>query len=89
MPERSDDYARSERATYVCWQDWLEHADDPVLQARGAEMRLAARNMLDRMPAAERAMYTPARRAALRQDFERLSRSWANLAIGESLSEPW
>jgi len=89
MPERHEDYARSERATYVCWQDWLQHANDPVSRARGAEMSLAARCMLDRMPAAERAMYTPARRAALRQEFERLSRNWTKLAVGESLSEPW
>jgi len=89
MPEQSEDYARSERATYVCWQDWLQQADDPALRARGAEMMPAARSMQERMTAAERALYTPARRAAIRREFERLSRSWAGLAVGESLSEQW
>jgi hypothetical protein len=49
MPELSEDYARSERATYVCWQDWLQHADDPTLRARAAGMAPAARSMQERM----------------------------------------
>ncbi|MGC2776564.1 MAG: hypothetical protein WA418_13135, partial [Bradyrhizobium sp.] len=89
MPERSEDYARSERATYVCWQDWLQHAADPALQARGAEMAQAARSILNRMSSAERAIYTPARCAAIRHEFARLSERWVALAVGESLSEPW
>ncbi|UFZ06060.1 hypothetical protein LQG66_07070 [Bradyrhizobium ontarionense] len=89
MPELGEDYARSERATYVCWQDWLQHADDPALQARGAEMAQAARSLLNGMSSAERAIYTPARCAAIRQEFARLSERWVALAVGESLSEPW
>jgi len=89
MPEQGEDYARSERATYVCWQDWLQHAEDPALQARAAEMAPAARSMQERMTAAERALYSPVRRAAIRREFERLSARWAGLAVGESLSEPW
>lgn len=89
MPEQTDDYLRSERATYVCWQDWLQHADDPQLRARGAEMAATARSILDGMLPAERAAYTPARCAAIRQDFARLSARWAALAVGESLSERW
>jgi hypothetical protein len=89
MPELSEDYARSERATYVCWQDWLQHADDPTLRARAAGMAPAARSIQERMTPAERALYSPARRAEIRHDFERLSRRWAGLAVGESLSEPW
>ncbi|WP_316160024.1 hypothetical protein [Bradyrhizobium sp. SZCCHNRI20481] len=89
MPERSEDYARSERATYVCWQDWLQQADDPALRARGAEMAPSARSLLAGMSAEERAVYTPVRRDAIRQEFARLSRRWSALAVGESLSEPW
>ena len=89
MPEQSEDYARSERATYVCWQDWLEHSDDPALRARGAEMAKSARSLAASMAPAERALYTPARRAAVRQEFVRLSRQWAALGVGESLTESW
>ena len=89
MPEQGEDYARSERATYVCWQDWLQHAEDPALQARGAEMAPTARSLQERMIATERALYSPARRAAIRREFERLSTHWSGLVVGESLSEPW
>ncbi|MGJ4950363.1 hypothetical protein [Bradyrhizobium sp. HKCCYLS20291] len=89
MPGQTADYDRSERATFICWQDWLQHASDPVLRARGAEMAPAARALLDRMTPDERAMYTAARRSAIRSEFERVSRRWACLAVGESLSESW
>jgi hypothetical protein len=34
MPEQTDVYMRSERATFVCWHDWLQHAEDAALRAR-------------------------------------------------------
>jgi hypothetical protein len=89
MPSQSDDYARSERATYVCWQDWLQHATNPAIRSRAAEMRQVADAMLARMAPAERAGFTAERRAVMRQEFQRLSERWSSLAIGESFTEPW
>src|SRR5499426_3384536 len=31
MSGHAEDCARSERATYVCWHDWLSHSEEPAL----------------------------------------------------------
>jgi hypothetical protein len=89
LPSQTDDYARSERATYVCWQDWLQHAAAPELRSRAVAMRQGADAMLARMTPAERAIFTPEKRAQIRQEFQRLSERWSSLAVGESFAEPW
>lgn len=89
MPERSEDYARSERATYVCWHDWLQNANDPALRARAVAMRATARSMLERMTPNERASYTAEKLAEIRAEFERLSARWSALPVGDGFSERW
>jgi hypothetical protein len=89
MPDRTGDYARSERATYVCWHDWLSHVSDPVLRARAAEMRETAGHLLRQMSPAERASYTARKLRDIRAEFERLSARWSALRIGDNLVEPW
>jgi hypothetical protein len=89
LPQQSDDYARSERATYVCWQDWLQHAADPAMRSRAIEMRQGADAMLARMTPAERGAFTADKRAQIRREFQRLSERWSSLAVGESFAEPW
>ncbi|WP_291690363.1 hypothetical protein [Bradyrhizobium sp.] len=89
MPSLADDYARSERATYVCWHDWLAHSDRPESRARAVGMREGAAGMLARMPPRERAEYSERKRAEIRREFQRLSERWTTLAVGESFTEPW
>ena len=89
LPSQIDDYARSERATYVCWQDWLQHAANPEVRRRAVEMRQGAEATLTRMTRAERASFTAEKRARIRQEFQRLSDCWSSLEIGEDFTEPW
>jgi len=89
MPDRMDDYARSERATYICWHDWLSHSSNPALRARAAEMRQTAGDVLQRMGPAERASYTAEKLGEIRVEFERISACWSALRIGDSLVERW
>ena len=84
-----DDPARSERATYVCWHHWLSQSNDPARRAKAREMQDSVRSMLQGMPTAERALYSPARMIEVRAEFERLSGLWSKLEVGESLTEPW
>ena len=84
-----DDSARSERATYVCWHDWLSQSNDPTLRAKAREMEKAVRSVLQDMLANERALYSTARLSEIRAEFERLSALWSQLKVGESITEPW
>jgi len=45
-----DDCARSERATYICWYDWLVHSSNSAHRNRAAEMRDTAQSILGGMP---------------------------------------
>jgi hypothetical protein len=89
MPSLAEDYARSERATYVCWHDWLAHADRPELRARALGMREGAAGMLARMPPRERADFVEKKLEEIRREFQRLSERWSTLAVGENFTEPW
>jgi hypothetical protein len=89
MPSQDEDYARSERATYVCWQNWLAHSPDPEQRVRAVRMKQTAAVMLGRMAPTERAHLTAQKLAEIRREFQRLSERWASLAVGESLTERW
>lgn len=89
MPDRTEDYARSERATYVCWYDWLSHASGAALRARATRMRETAGNMVQQMEPTERASYTAEKLRETRAEFERLSACWSALRIGDGLFERW
>jgi hypothetical protein len=57
-------------------------------------MTATARSILQGMPAAERALYTPAKHtpaklSEIRSQFSALSARWLRLQIGESFTEPW
>lgn len=89
LPGQGEDYMRSERATYVCWHDWLQHAADPAMRKRAAAMKDATANMLARMAPAERAGFTAQKLGEIRSEFQRLSERWSRLVVGESFSERW
>lgn len=89
MPKQIDDYGRSERATYVCWQNWLSHSPDAGMRARAETMRETAAAMLARMEPREKATLNPQKLSEIRQEFQRLSGLWASLKVGESISEEW
>jgi hypothetical protein len=89
MSGHAEDCARSERATYVCWHDWLSHSEDPALRAKALVMKATAKSILEGMADAERALFAPARLAEIRSDFTTLSARWSKLEIGEGFTESW
>lgn len=89
LPAQEADYMRSERATYVCWHDWLKHGRDVAMQARASAMSETSASLLAQMPPAERASFTAQKLGEIRGEFQRLSECWSQLAVGESFSEPW
>jgi hypothetical protein len=89
MADHGEDCARSERATYVCWHDWLSHAEEPALRAKARAMGATARSILERMSREERAVLTPETLRRVRSDFSMLSARWSALRIGAGFTEPW
>ena len=50
---------RSERATYVCWFNWLSASPKPALKDRAKKMVDTAKSILAAMPNNERNQYSP------------------------------
>lgn len=84
-----DECLQSERATYVCWQDWLAHSKNPALQIQAKEMRETAQSILGQMDTAERAKFNQENLAKVRSRMDEISQQWSNLKVGESMSLKW
>jgi hypothetical protein len=89
MSGHVEDCARSERATYVCWHDWLSHSQEPALRAKALAIAATAKSILQGMPAAEHALFTAEQLSEIRADFSALSARWLVLKIGEGFTEQW
>ena len=89
MAGHVEDCARSERATYVCWHDWLSHCKEPALRAKAQTMNATARSILQGVSDAERALFTAEKLSEIRSHFSTLSERWSKLRIGEGFTEPW
>jgi hypothetical protein len=89
MSDHLEDCARSERATYVCWHDWLSHSKDPALRARAQAMHATAKSILQGMPPEERALYTAEKLGEIRSQFSMRCESWSKLKVGEGFTEKW
>jgi hypothetical protein len=89
MAGHVEDCARSERAAYICWHDWLSHSKEPALRARALAMSAAARSILQGMPVAERALFTAGKLSEIRAEFSTLSARWSALKVGEGITEQW
>lgn len=89
VKQNQEDYAKSERATFVCWQNWLSKSSESKLKSRAEEMRETAENIFNQMSAVERAVYTTENLAKVRSRMDELSRQWQSLKAGESMFVDW
>jgi hypothetical protein len=83
------DSMRSERATYICWFNWLSASNDPELVRRAANMADTARSILSSMPDAERKTLSKAAIQRIKSRMDVISRQWAATAIGHTLELAW
>lgn len=89
VKENLDSYSKSERATYICWQNWLENSTDAELKKRAAEMKLTVEATFNQMTADEKALYTKENLTKVRARMTELSNQWQNLKTGESMKVDW
>jgi hypothetical protein len=83
-----DDCAQSERATYVCWYEWLTRSKDPQRRKRANEMAEHAGSVRGNLQFEVKALNEDAiSRVCMRLDD--LSARWSSLRIGESLTVEW
>ena len=79
----------SERATYICWFNWLSASNDPERVRRAADMTDTARSILSSMPDSERKTFSKAAIQRINSRMDVVSRQWAGTAIGQTLELVW
>lgn len=89
MKEASDEYAQSERATYICWHDWLSHSSDEKLRFQANEMKITAESIYQQMSDVERKRFSEEKLAQIRKRMDELSQEWFSLKVNESLTIDW
>ncbi|MFV0258897.1 MAG: hypothetical protein ACK5PP_10670 [Acidimicrobiales bacterium] len=86
--EEANDFARSERATYIAWQDWLAHSRDSAHRAKADSMAATAGAILSRVGAEERSALQNAF-PRLRQRITEATSLWSGTAIGDLIVVAW
>jgi hypothetical protein len=81
--------AQSERATYICWYEWLARSDDPERRKLSAQMAMQAKSIRNLQPPAESLALTEDLLARVCSRLDDLSAQWANLDIGDSFTVVW
>lgn len=84
-----DDSYRSERATFVCWHDWLSHSEDDKLRGLAAEMSDEAKSIFGQMPASERQQFDEPMLLRIRKRFDEFSSRWSSAKAGEFVTLEW
>jgi hypothetical protein len=89
LREGRNQAAQSERATYICWYEWLARSDDPERRKLAAQMAPQAKSIRGLQPAAEDRALTEDLLARVCSRLDDLSAQWASLDIGESFTVVW
>jgi hypothetical protein len=84
-----DDGPASERATYICWYEWLRRSKKPERRKRAATMAEGVKHALAGMPERERQAFTEEFFTRVCARMDELSAKWARLEIGDSFSVEW
>jgi hypothetical protein len=84
-----DEYAKSERATYICMYEWFSDSADEKLKIRAREMKPSIESTYAQMTEAERKNYTKEKLSEIRNRMSELSEKWSNLKINESIYLEW
>jgi len=89
LREGRDDSAKSERATYICWQYWLAKSKSAELKATSQSMAQEAKEVRDVAAEKELKALNPRTLDEICKHLDALSSQWSNLNFGQSFAVRW
>ncbi|HKV32811.1 MAG TPA: hypothetical protein VJP89_00670 [Pyrinomonadaceae bacterium] len=89
LREGRDDCAQSERATYICWQYWLAHAQSADRKATSQSMSQQAKEVRDVASARELGALNRSKLDEICKHLDELSSVWSQLEVGQSMAVRW
>ncbi len=89
LREGREECLQSERATYICWYEWLARSKDPQRRKRANEMALNAKHVRGTLPRSEANALNEDLITRVCARLDDLSAHWSTLRIGESVTVEW
>ena len=89
LKQGHDDCVQSERATYICWQEWLSRSSSPDKRKLSASMAQQAREVRDTANATELRTLNQRKLDEICKHLDELSSHWSRLKVGESMAVHW
>jgi hypothetical protein len=81
-----DDCAQSERATFICWQEWLARSSSLEERKQSQTMAQQAREMASRK---DSRVLSERKLDEICEHLDQLSACWLRLRVGESIAVAW
>jgi len=84
-----DDCAQSERATFICWQEWLARSQSADRRASAGSMAAQSKQVRDTASLDELHTLNHQKLDQICRHLDRLSLSWSTLEVGQSIAVRW
>jgi hypothetical protein len=89
LKEGRDDSERSERATYICWHEWLARSSSSDHKQLSREMATQAKQVRDTAGVEELRKLTDRKLDEICAHLDQLSSQWSKLEVGQSIALRW
>lgn len=89
LREGRDESQRSERATYICWYEWLARSSSSDRVKLSQAMAKQAKQVRDAGGDSELQFLTEKKLDEICKHLDHLSSHWSNLEVGQSIAVRW
>ena len=89
LREGRDESARSERATYICWYEWLARSQSSELKKRASAMAKNAKQVTNAAGMAELRTLNQKKLDEICRHLDHLSSHWSRLDVGQTMAVRW
>ena len=89
LQEGRDECEQSERATYICWYEWLARSQSSEQRTRAGSMAQQAKQVRDVATATELRTLDRKKLDQICMHLDELSSHWTRLKVGQSMSVRW
>ena len=89
LREGRDESVRSERATYICWYEWLARSTSSDRKKISHAMAQQARQVRDLVNATELRALNERKLDEICKHLDHLSSHWSSLEVGQSIAVRW
>jgi hypothetical protein len=84
-----DEALESERATYICWYEWLARSSSTEQRELSQAMAKQVEQVRGTAGAPELRVLTPSKLNEICQHLDELSAHWSSLEVGQSMAVVW